>query len=214
MQRKRLFLVLMISCICLLPIDAEAQAGAVGKILKGTAKAAKSHSYEFSRAGIATEFEKHYRQNGNHRDSIYWDSLNRIRPIYMDPSVNRDSLNKNRPFYDGSPIKRDSLNVKEPKDVRNFKELARYRELEFDDYDEEYNRGKRIDDFLVLESQADSVKAIEDTTDKVSRSNAIFSDYSEENNSFVWKLSLGLLIFIAIIICCGLKLFNKKGKTK
>ena len=212
MQRKRLFLVLMISCICLLPIDAEAQAGAVGKILKGTAKAAKSHSYEFSRAGIVAE--KYGRNNYPNRkhDSTYWDSLNRIRPIYMDSSKKWDSSNKYRfPSMD-STLKWNSLRANRANDERYTNKFEQYRELDADDFVDEYSRGRRIDDFVVLESRADSVKTKVDINNNSKSKMTTY--YSEKNEGFAWKLSLGLLILIVAIICCTLKLFSKKGKTK
>ena len=193
MQRKRLFLVFMISCICLLPLDAGAQAGAVGKILKGTAKAAKSHSYGFSRAGIAArEFEKYNRSNRNH-DSTYWDSLKRDptfqrnfrRPLHIDSSVNWDSLIASR--LNNQPYPND-----------------------FALYEDSLDNG----DSVVLNIEDDSVKTPTDSTEKVYKSNVMTNSYSEENNSFAWKLSLGLLILIVAIIYCSLKLFSKKGKTK
>lgn len=193
MQRKRLFLVFMISCICLLPIDAGAQATAVGKILKGTAKAAKSHSYGFSRAGIAArEFEKHNRLNRNH-DSTYWDSLKRDpmfqrnlrRSLHIDSSVNWDSLFAsrldNQPYPNDSALYEDSLND---------------------------------DDSVVMDLEYDFAKTAIDSTENVYKSSATTTSHYEDNDSIAWKLSLGLLILIVAIICCGLKLFCKKGKTK
>ena len=196
MQRKRLFLVLMISCICLLPIDAEAQAGAVGKILKGTAKAAKSHSYEFSRAGIVAE--KYGRNNYPNRkhDSTYWDSLNRIRPIYMDSSIKWDSLNANR--YGSRQRLRD---------------FAPYAESPIEDIFVDENAEFKKDS-AGQTFGTDSLKKDVDTKENAIKSNVVPTYYSDESDGIAWKLSLGLLIFIAIIICCGLKLFNKKGKTK
>ena len=183
----------MISCICLLPIDAGAQATAVGKILKGTAKAAKSHSYGFSRAGIAArEFEKYNRLNRNH-DSTYWDSLKRDpmfqrnlrRSLHIDSSVNWDSLFAsrldNQPYPNDSALYEDSLND---------------------------------DDSVVMDLEYDFAKTAIDSTENVYKSSATTTSHYEDNDSIAWKLSLGLLILIVAIICCGLKLFCKKGKTK
>jgi len=196
MQRKRLFLVFMISCICLLPIDAGAQATAVGKILKGTAKAAKSHSYGFSRAGIAaSEFEKHNRLNRN-QDSTSWDSLKKFRPIYMDSSIKWDSLNANR-FSN----------------QKHLRDLAPYAESSNEDDFVAEDTGSKNDSGMQT-FKPDSSKAKIDTKEKTNKSNIATTYYSDEKDNIAWKLSLGLLILIVVIICCGLKLFSKKGKTK
>jgi hypothetical protein len=196
MQRKSLLLVFIVSCICLLPLDVEAQAGAVGKILKGTAKAAKSHSYGFSRAGIAaTEFEKHNRLNRN-QDSTSWDSLKRFRPIYMDSSIKWDSLKANR--------------FSNQKHLRDFAPYAV--SSNEDDFVAEDTGSKN--DSGMQTFKTDSSKAKIDMKENANKSNMTANYYSDEKDNIAMKLSLGLLILIVVIICCGLKLFSKKGKTK
>ena len=196
MQRKSLLLVFIVSCICLLPLDVGAQAGAVGKILKGTVKAAKSHSYGFSRAGIAaTEFEKHNRLNRN-QDSTSWDSLKRFRPIYMDSSIKWDSLKANR--------------FSNQKHLRDFAPYAV--SSNEDDFVAEDTGSKN--DSGMQTFKTDSSKAKIDTKENANKSNMTANYYSDEKDNIAMKLSLGLLILIVVIICCGLKLFSKKGKTK
>ena len=195
MQRKSLLFVFIVSCICLLPLDVVAQAGAVGKILKGTAKAAKSHSYEFSRAGIAAkELERYNRLNRN-QDSIHWDSLKRFRPINMD-----------------SPIKWDSLNVNRFSNQKHLRDFAPYAESSNEDDFVAEDTGSKNDSGLQT-FKTDSSKATMDTKEKVNNSYETTTYYSGENDGVAWKLSLALIMVIAIIICAGLKIFNKKKRT-
>lgn len=197
MQRKRLLLVFMVSCVCLLPLDAGAsKASTAAKILKGTEKTARNHSYGFSRAGIAVrEFEKHNRLNRN-RDSIYWDSSKRIRPIYMDSSIKWDSLNTNR--YGNRQRLRDFA----PYAESSIEEISLDEDLEFKKHS------------VAQTFETDSSKAKVDVKENVNKSNVTTTYYANENGSFAWELSLGLILFITLIICCCIKLFSKKGGSR
>lgn len=197
MQRKRLLLVFLVSCICLLPLDASAsRASAAAKILKGTEKAARGHYDGFSRAGIVAE--KYGRNNYPNRkhDSTYWDTLNRIRPIYMDSSIKWDSLNANR--YGNRQRLRD---------------FAPYAESPIEDISVDENAEFKKDS-VVQTFGTDSLKKTVDTKDNANKSNVTTTYNSDESDGIAWKLFLGLLILIVAIICCSLKIFSKKGKTK
>ena len=77
-----------------------------------------------------------------------------------------------------------------------------------------YEDSLNDDDSVVMDLEYDSAKTAIDSTENVYKSNATTTSHYEDNDSIAWKLSLGLLILIVAIICCGLKLFCKKGKTK
>ena len=186
MQRKRFFLVFMVSCVCFLPLDADAQAGAVGKILKGTTKAAKSHSYGFSRAGIiaAKEFEKNNRLNRNH-DSIYMDSMMKWN------TLNESQFSNQRRLKDIAPYEESAIKEVSVAEDTNF-----------------------ISDTVVQTFETDSLKMTVNTKENADKSNETTTFYLDENDSIARKLSLGLMIFIALIICCSLKFFVKKRGSR
>ena len=219
MQKKSLLVIFMVISICLLPSNADAnKAGAVRTILKGTKKATRSHYYEFSRTGMAaSEFEKNYHRNKN-QDSTYRNPLDEFRPIYADSSISLDSLNVYR-----------LKNKRYPKDLAPYRDpnAEKIVDNEIEHKEDPTIPGPTVDttkeierksdnepqkDSVEQSSKNDTTKVNEGAIESKSYSNTSSAYFPEEKNDTIWIVFLGVFVFIALIIFCALKIFNKKEK--
>ena len=219
MLKKSLLVIFMVTSICLLPSNANAnKAGAVRTILKGTEKATRNHYYEFSRAGMAAhEFEKNYNRNKS-QDSTRRYPLNSFRPIYVDSSISFDTLNAYRLKSKQQP--RDLAPYRDP----NTEEIV---DNEIEHKDDPAIPGPTVDTTKEIESKSDNepqkdsveqsskndtTKVNEGAIESKSYSNTSSAYFPEEKNDTIWIVFLGVFVFIALIIFCALKIFNKKEK--
>ena len=219
MQRNCLVVIIMVICVCFLPLNANAnKAGVVRTILKGAERTTKNHYYDFSRAGMAAHvYEKKYRRNG---DSIYQNHLNDFRPICADSSISWDSLNmygmkSKRPSRDLAPYrdyKGDNLFDNKTESIEDSVEW--HSKIDTAKTTESSLENTKKIDFVALDEEKNPAMKIDFSAENFTYPNPTTNSYSEEDNGMMWKISLGLLILFALIICGCLKFFNRKGKIK